>query len=486
MEVSRISTPSIQLSEAGIANMKFQLLSYKKSQAGEALAEAEQAVIDRMKAQSVDPAMAESLNQGAAAIRLSKLGLEKAEDLTNLSEMDGVLEPIDNLEFGVYRGSVSEKTGYAAEFDLISRGYADLLFRHQYEDAANMDVLAAMQDKHKALQNYIQSNYTGDEREEQLKQLDADYQLVLQDNIIKPIDMRLKNEKVIHELQTKFADLEIKSLKNRGLSTKAAEENRQRIRANGLRIGSLEKMTGTLRELFADFGKENADVGQAGELFQSVTLMFKEIHASNHGVELVNLADASNYTWTEKFNNVLMSDAVASRFEKQEGTSSGSFERYADKMALTYDIMKESIEAKYADPNHKTEYYIETDGRLEKLTKEKELELLDKAYENQSRLMAVSTEIWADLKEHSVNSNENLMDAAKQAKASASPDKFPKGGLADKVFKAFMSAIRISNRELLGQTDGMLNGVFLNLDISEKDRRFTNEIWDYMAANRMQ
>lgn len=389
MEVSRISTQSIKLSEAGIANMKFQFQAYKKSQAGEALTEAEQAVIDRMEAHSADPAMVESLNQAAAAIRLSKLGLEKAEDLANLPKMDGVLEPIDNLELSVYRGSLSEKTGYAAEFDLVSRGYADLLFHHQYEDAADMDVLAVMQDKHKALQDYINSNYAGDEREEQLKQLDADYQLVLQDNIIKPMDMRLKNEKVINKLRAKFADLEIKSLKNKGLSTKAAEESRQHIRANELRIDNLEKMTGTLKELFAGFGKENADIGQAGELFKNATLMFKEIHASSHGVESVNLADIGNHTWTEKFNSVLMSDAVTSRFEKQEGASSGSFERYADKMALTYDIMKESIEAKYADPNHKTEYYIEKDGRLEKLTKEKELELLDKAYENQSRLMAV-------------------------------------------------------------------------------------------------
>lgn len=59
--------------------------------------------------------------------------------------------------------------------------------------------------------------------------------------------------------------------------------------------------------------------------------------------------------------------------------------------------MRERIEAKYADSQRETEYYVADHGEMEELTKEKELEMLDKAYANHSTFLATSTEIWADL-----------------------------------------------------------------------------------------
>ena len=59
--------------------------------------------------------------------------------------------------------------------------------------------------------------------------------------------------------------------------------------------------------------------------------------------------------------------------------------------------MRERIEAKYVDSQRETEYYVADHGEMEELTKEKELEMLDKAYANHSTFLATSTEIWADL-----------------------------------------------------------------------------------------
>ena len=90
---------------------------------------------------------------------------------------------------------------------------------------------------------------------------------------------------------------------------------------------------------------------------------------------------------------------IASQFEQKEGEKTDSFERHVNKMVSVYSMMWDKIEAKYSNPERKTEYYIADSGEIEELTKEKELEMLDKAYANHSTFMATSTEIWAGLQD---------------------------------------------------------------------------------------
>lgn len=77
---------------------------------------------------------------------------------------------------------------------------------------------------------------------------------------------------------------------------------------------------------------------------------------------------------------------------KQEGSKTNTFDSHVNKMAYAYQVMKERIEEKYAVPDGRKEYYAVKDGSMQELTKEKELEMLDQAYETHSRFMATSFE----------------------------------------------------------------------------------------------
>ena len=49
-------------------------------------------------------------------------------------------------------------------------------------------------------------------------------------------------------------------------------------------------------------------------------------------------------------------DALKAKFEKEEGTRSDTFDSYVNKMASTYQLMKDRIEEKYASSNRQKEY----------------------------------------------------------------------------------------------------------------------------------
>lgn len=74
-------------------------------------------------------------------------------------------------------------------------------------------------------------------------------------------------------------------------------------------------------------------------------------------------------------------DALKARFEETEGAKTDTFDSYVNKMASAYQLLKDRIEDKYAASGDRKEYYTAEDGSTQELTKEKELEMLDKAYE---------------------------------------------------------------------------------------------------------
>ena len=128
---------------------------------------------------------------------------------------------------------------------------------------------------------------------------------------------------------------------------------------------------------------------------------------------------------------------------------------------------------------------------MEKLTKEKELEMLDKAYANHSTFLATSTEIWADLQDFtptvvyhkgSKQSDEEL--SVNEVRKEEVTKHSEKGQIKDMVSKAFMSAISDENRMSLSQHEGSLNHFKLNLGISVSEKDRLNGIWDFYANKR--
>jgi len=126
--------------------------------------------------------------------------------------------------------------------------------------------------------------------------------------------------------------------------------------------------------------------------------------------------------------------------------------------------MSEIINVKYVDADREIEYYIADDGGIQELTKEKEKEMLVKAYEGHSEFMAVSTELWNSLK------NENFYEIHyKNGKSVASDMKeeqqdntvveSEKGEIKNSVYKALMAAIGKDNINRLSNTAGSWNHV---------------------------
>ena len=182
---------------------------------------------------------------------------------------------------------------------------------------------------------------------------------------------------------------------------------------------------------------------------------------------------------------------IATKFEEEDGEKTDSFDRHINKAVATYNMMRDRIEAKYADFQRETEYYVADHGEMEELTKEKELEMLNKAYANHSTFLATSTEIWADLQDFtptvvyhkgSKQSDEEL--SVNEVRKEEVTEHSEKGQIKDMVSKAFMSAISDENRMLLSQHEGSLNHFKLNLGIFVSERDRLNGIWDFYANKR--
>ena len=178
-------------------------------------------------------------------------------------------------------------------------------------------------------------------------------------------------------------------------------------------------------------------------------------------------------------------DALKSKFEFQEEVKTDSFDCHVNKMVSAYNLMKDAIEDKYAYPDRELEYYVADDGSMQELTKEKELEMLDKAYEKHSIFMAASTEIWADLKDFQpqITYYSNTGQAA-TSETQTFQAGYKKNEIKNQAYQAFMSAISGENRNMLLQEQGNLNHLKLNLSISSSARTQINSIWDYYANQK--
>lgn len=163
-------------------------------------------------------------------------------------------------------------------------------------------------------------------------------------------------------------------------------------------------------------------------------------------------------------------DALKARFEETEGAKTDTFDSYVNKMASAYQLLKDRIEEKYAASGSGKEYYTVEDGSTQELTKEKELEMLDKAYETHSRFMAANTQIWSELQDFKAQTVYHSGGSEKEAAA-----------VKEQAYYAFMDAVSEKNGGRLKQEKGSLNQFRLDLGISPSARNTLNGIWDYYA-----
>ena len=147
--------------------------------------------------------------------------------------------------------------------------------------------------------------------------------------------------------------------------------------------------------------------------------------------------------------------------EKEEEVMSNTFDYHVNQMVSAYKRMRNGIEEKYADTDREQQYYVADDGSIQKLTKEKELEMLDKAYEKHSKFMAASTEIWSNLQDFKPQITYHSKSA--DITQSVSTDNTRKRGIKEQAYQAFMSAVNNENIRLLSQSKEGLSNIKLDL-----------------------
>lgn len=236
-----------------------------------------------------------------------------------------------------------------------------------------------------------------------------------------------------------------------------------------------EKGRKALREKMSATGKtgQNEDITKLSPMnFGSSGIMndFEKIMSELGGGAVSNDFVSKDYSQESV-------DVLKAKFEKEEGTKTDTFDSYVNKMASAYQLMKDRIEEKYAATDRQKEYYIAADGNTQELTKEKELEMLDHAYETHSRFMATSTQIWSELQDFKVQINYH----SSNSETKKSETKNQNAEVKEQAYKAFMSAISKENGGMLKRKTGSLNHFRLNLGVSSSARNVLNGIWDYYA-----
>lgn len=236
-----------------------------------------------------------------------------------------------------------------------------------------------------------------------------------------------------------------------------------------------EKGRRALREKMSATGKtgQNEDITKLSPMnFGSSGIMndFEKIMSELGGGAVSNDFVSKDYSQESV-------DVLKAKFEKEEGTKTDTFDSYVNKMASAYQLMKDRIEEKYAATDRQKEYYVAADGSTQELTMEKELEMLENAYEAHSRLMATSTQIWSELQGFKVRINYHSSHSETEKSETENQNTEVK----ELAYKAYMSAISKENGEMLKQETGNLNHFRLNLGVSASERNVLNGIWDYYA-----
>lgn len=215
-------------------------------------------------------------------------------------------------------------------------------------------------------------------------------------------------------------------------------------------------------------GNDTVDISKAGRNALEKKISALSIAGQNKAVG--KLSPVSSFSVMSDFERAVSA-------EKEEGVKSNTFDYHVNQMVSAYKRMQNSIEEKYADIGREQQYYVADDGSIQELTKEKELEMLDKAYEKHSKFMATSTEIWSYLQDFKpqITYHSKSADTAQ----SVSADKTMKSGIKKQAYQAFMSAVNNENIRLLSKSKDGLSNIKLGLGITTSARNELNRIWDY-------
>ena len=218
-------------------------------------------------------------------------------------------------------------------------------------------------------------------------------------------------------------------------------------------------------------GNDTVDISKAGR--NALEKKISALGSAGQNKPVGKLSPVNSFSVMSDFERAVSA-------EKEEEVMNNTFDYHVNQMVSAYKRMRNGIEEKYADTDREQQYYVADDGSIQKLTKEKELEMLDKAYEKHSKFMAASTEIWSNLQDFKPQITYHSKSA--DITQSVSTDNTRKRGIKEQAYQAFMSAVNNENIRLLSQSKEGLSNIKLDFDISKSARNELNHIWDYYKA----
>ena len=218
-------------------------------------------------------------------------------------------------------------------------------------------------------------------------------------------------------------------------------------------------------------GNDTVDISKAGR--NALEKKISALGSAGQNKPVGKLSPVNSFSVMSDFERAVSA-------EKEEEVMNNTFDYHVNQMVSAYKRMRNGIEEKYADTDREQQYYVADDGSIQKLTKEKELEMLDKAYEKHSKFMAASTEIWSNLQDFKPQITYHSKSA--DITQSVSTDNTRKRGIKEQAYQAFMSAVNNENIRLLSQSKEGLSNIKLDLGISKSVRNELNHIWDYYKA----
>lgn len=221
---------------------------------------------------------------------------------------------------------------------------------------------------------------------------------------------------------------------------------------------------------------DTVNISKAGR--DALTNKISALYGKGKDVEIGHLSPISSQSMLDDFERAVSS-------EKEEGVKVNAFDAHVNQMVSAYCTLKNQIEDKYADPGREPEYYVADDGSIQELTKEKESEMLDRAYEKHSEFMAASTEIWDNLQDFKPQITYQTSRSGKEHASSAVDEKdetvkgrAKSGEINRQAYRAFMSAVDTDNiKKWMQEKDSFP----LSLNISASAREKLNHIWDFYA-----
>lgn len=235
-----------------------------------------------------------------------------------------------------------------------------------------------------------------------------------------------------------------------------------------------EVSTNQIRQQWQQGNRENnavkndtVDISKAGQ--DALTNKMFALHDKKKNVEVGHLSPISSQSMIDDFEKAVSA-------QKTEGVKTNTFDAHVNQMVSAYCTMKKRIEEKYADSGRKQEYYVADDGSIQELNKEKELEMLDRAYVKHSEFMAATTEIWNSLQDFKPQITYQAKNGVKEQSILAQNSK--KGEIKGQAYQAFMSAVNSENIKLRSQEK---EDFPFNFSISVSARKELNHIWDYYA-----